>query len=76
MRVTVHLPDRLGSILKQTADNEGLSLSALTAKAVESYLTGKKKRQAGLRLLDLVSPDAVSPDALEELEKGRADDRA
>jgi hypothetical protein len=76
MRVTVHIPDRLGPRIKQTADDEGLSLSALTAKALEQYLKQKKKRAAGNRLLELVRPGSVTPDAWNELEKGRLDDRA
>lgn len=76
MRVTIHIPDSLGPRLKHAAETEGLSVSALTAKALESYLRQKTKREAGMRLLDLVSPNAVSPDAWAELERGRADDRA
>ena len=76
MRVTVHIPDSLGPRLKQAAENEGLSLSALTAKAVDSYLRQKKKKQAGAKILDLILRDAVASDALEQLEKGRDDDRA
>lgn len=75
MRVTVHIPDSLGPRLKQAAETEGLSLSALTAKALELYLKRKKKK-AGMRLLNLISPDSVSPDAWAELERGRSDDRA
>ncbi len=76
MRVTVHIPDSLGPKVKEAAEAEGLSLSGLTAKALESYLKQKKKRESGMRLLDLVSPEAVSSDAWAELEKGRADDRS
>jgi len=76
MRVTVHIPDSLGPSLKQAAKTEGLSVSALTARALEFYLKQKKRREAGLRLLDLISPDAVSLDAWAELERGRADDRS
>jgi hypothetical protein len=76
MRVTVHIPDSLESGLKKAARNEGISLSALTAKALESYLKQTKKRDAVTRLLDLISPDAVSPGVEAELEKGRIDDRA
>jgi hypothetical protein len=74
MGVTVHIPDGLGSRLKQAAEIEGLSPSALTAKALEFYL--KRKRESGTKLLALISPDAVSEDAWEELERGRGDDRA
>lgn len=76
MRVTVHIPDSLGPSLKQAAETEGLSMSALTAKALESYLKRKKKKEAAMRLLNLISPDAVSPDAWAELDRGRSDDRA
>jgi len=76
MRITVHIPDKLGPKLRQTAETEGISLSALTAKALEEYLKQQRKRSAGVRLLELIGPTAVYPDALEELEKGRADDRA
>ncbi len=76
MRVTVHIPDRLGPRVKRAADDEGLSLSALTAKALEEYLKQKRKRAAGHRLLELIRPGSVTPDAWDELEKGRIDDRA
>jgi hypothetical protein len=76
MRVTVHIPDSLGPTLKQAAFHEGLSVSALTAKALEVYLKRKRKKEAGNRLLELIRPDSISPDAWEELERGRIDDRA
>jgi hypothetical protein len=76
MRVTVHIPDSLGPILKQAAHHEGLSVSALAAKALEAYLKQKRKKEAGNRLLELIHSGSVSPEAWEELEKGRIDDRA
>lgn len=76
MRVTVHIPDNLGPKLRQAAHNEGISVSALTAKAVEEYLKQRRKKAAGNRLLELIRPGSVAPDAWEELERGRADDRA
>ena len=50
MRITVHIPDKLRSKLKQTAQKEGISLSALTAEALEYYLKQKRKKAAGNRL--------------------------
>jgi hypothetical protein len=76
MRITVHLPDNLGPRLKQAADNEKISVSGLTAKAVEEYLRQKRKKAAGNHLLELIRPGSVSPDAWDELEKDRMDDRA
>ncbi len=75
MRVTVHIPDVLGPKLKQAANKEGLSISALTAKALENYLAQRRKKAAGSRLLGLIRRDSVTTDAWEELERGRTDDR-
>lgn len=76
MRITVHIPDALGPKLKQAAVNEGVSISALTAKALEEYLQQRRKKAAGNRLLNLIRPGSVTPDAWDEIEMGRADDRA
>ena len=62
--------------LTQTARSEGISLSALTAEALEYYLKQKRKKAAGNRLLKLIQPGSMTPDAWVELEKGRTDDRA
>jgi antitoxin VapB len=75
MRVTVHIPDDLGPKLKLAATKEGLSISALTAKALENYLAQRRKKAAGSKLLGLVRRDSVTTDAREELERGRMDDR-
>ncbi len=75
MRITVHIPDDLGPKLKLAANNEGLSISALTAKALQNYLAQRRKKSAGSRLLGLIRRDSVTVDAWEELERGRIDDR-
>lgn len=74
--LTIHIPDSLGPKLKQAARNEGLSISAFTAKAVEEYLKQRRKKAAGKRLLGLIRPGSVTPATWEELEQGRSDDRA
>ena len=76
MRITVHVPDNLGPQLKRAAHSQGMSVSALTAKALEEYLKRNRKRASGDRLLQLIRPGSVPRDALEELEKDRANDRA
>ncbi|MBM4328426.1 MAG: ribbon-helix-helix protein, CopG family [Deltaproteobacteria bacterium] len=76
MRITVHVPDTLGPKLKQAARNEGVSVSAFAAKALEEYLRRTRKRVAGNRLLKVIRPGSVPPDTWEELEQVRADDRA
>lgn len=75
MRVTVHIPDDLGPKLKQAAIDEGLSISTLTANALENYLAQRRKKAAGSRHLGLIRRDSVTIDAWEELERGRIDDR-
>lgn len=72
MRVTVHIPDGLGPKLRQAARNEGMSVSAFTAKAVEEYLKQRRKKEAGNRLLDVIRSGSVESDVWEELERGRS----
>ena len=76
MRITVHISDDLGPKLKQATHNDGVSLSALTAKALEEYLRRQRGKTAGKRLLGLIHPGSVTSAAWDELEKGRIDDRA
>jgi hypothetical protein len=76
MRMTVHIPDNLEPKLREAARNEGISLSALTARVLESYIKQKRKIAAGNRLLRLINRNSVAPEAWEELDRGRHDDRA
>ncbi len=76
MRITVHLPDKLGPRVKKAANDEGVSVSALTAKALGEYIRQKRKKAAGNRLLQLIRPGSVAPEAWEDLEEGRVDDRS
>lgn len=76
MRITVHIPDNLAESLKMAALNEGLSMSAMTARALTVFLKEKRKQDTARRMHALIGPDAVSKDALEYLEKERNDDRA
>ena len=75
MRITVHIPDRLGARLKQDAETEGLSVSAVAARALEWYLKQKRRREAGNRLLEFIGKGVVANGAHRELERGRRDDR-
>jgi len=71
MRLTVHLPDDLARLLKQTAENEGKSMSALTAEALALYLRERRRRALGLKVLERAGKAPVDPKALEALEEGR-----
>jgi post-segregation antitoxin (ccd killing protein) len=48
MRVIMYISDRLGHEAKETARDEGLSLSALTAKALESLSQRKAEERKWL----------------------------
>ncbi len=76
MRMTVHIPDELGDILRIEAANAGVSVSSMAAEALDSYLKRKKKAEAGDRLLALIGRAEVADDALDQLELGRVDDRS
>ncbi len=71
MRLTVHLPDDLARLLKQAALNEGKSMSALTAEALDFYLRERRRRALGLKVLERAGKAQVDPKALEALEEGR-----
>lgn len=73
MRLTVHLPDDLARLLKQAAENEGKSMSALTAEALEVYLKERRRKALGLEVLRRAGKARVAPEALRLLEEGRRD---
>ena len=76
MRITVHIPDNLAESLKMAALNEGLSMSAMTARALTVFLKEKRKQATAKRIYSLIGPTAISEDAIEFLERERTDDRA
>ena len=76
MRITVHIPDNLAESLKMAALNEGLSISAMTARALTVFLKEKRKQANAQRMYALIGSDAVSQDALEYLDRERNYNRA
>ena len=71
MRLTVHIPEDLARLLRQAAENEGKSMSALTAEALEAYL--KERRALGLKVLERAGKGRVAGEAHRLLEEGRRD---
>ena len=74
MRITVHIPDRLAEEIKTFAGNEKASVSSLAAEALEYYLTEKRKKALGLKVLELAGKDCVTKDAEKVIEEGRQED--
>ncbi len=73
MRLTVHLPEDLARLLRQAAENEGKSMSALTAEALEAYLKERRRRALGLKVLERAGKSRVAGEAHRLLEEGRRD---
>ena len=73
MRLTVHIPEDLARRLRQAAENEGKSMSALTAEALEAYLKERRRRALGLKVLERAGRSRVAEEAHRLLEEGRRD---
>jgi metal-responsive CopG/Arc/MetJ family transcriptional regulator len=78
MRITTHIPDPLARDAKIMAENEKKSVSSIIAEALAYYITEKRKKKLGRKVLEIAGKARVSPDVHRELEKGRMDsnDRA
>lgn len=78
MRITTHIPDTLARDTKIMAENEKKSVSSIIAEALTHYITEKRKRKLGRRVLEIAGKVRVSPEVHKELERGRMDfnDRA
>ena len=73
MRITVHIPERMNEEIRRAAEKERKSVSSFIAEAVQYYIREKKRREIGLRVLDLAGKVRISGDALRRIEKCRDD---
>ena len=73
MRITTHIPDPLARDAKIMAENEKKSVSSIIAEALAYYLTEKRKKKLGRKVLEMAGKVRVSPEVYKELEKGRMD---
>lgn len=73
MRITTHIPDLLARDAKMMAENEKKSVSSIIAEALSYYLTEKKKKKLGRKVLEIAGKVKISPDVHKELERGRMD---
>lgn len=71
MRVTVHIPENVSNEIKKTAEKEKKSVSSFIAEAVQYYITEKRRKELGLKVLALAGKTKISGDALKHLEEGR-----
>jgi len=73
MRITTHIPDPLARDAKIMAENEKKSVSSIIAEALAYYLTEKRKKKLGRKVLEMAGKVRVSPEVYKELERGRMD---
>lgn len=71
MRVTVTVPDPVGEEAERVAEWEGVSVSALFARAVEEMLERRRRRRAVERIEAVTAACSVDDDALRMLEEER-----
>jgi len=71
MRITVHIPDALARDTKIMAENEKKSVSSIIAEALAYYITTKRKKKLGRKVLEIAGRVRISPEIHKELEKGR-----
>ena len=71
MRVTVTIPNPLGERAEALAREQGISVSALYAEAMETYLTELRREKAFENIRGLIGKVEVAPDALDQLHEGR-----
>jgi predicted transcriptional regulator len=67
MRITVHIPDEVRSDLKRAASSEDVSVSALVATAIRTYLALRQRRRAVESILEIADGQGVAPGALRAL---------
>jgi metal-responsive CopG/Arc/MetJ family transcriptional regulator len=73
MRITTHIPDPLARDAKIMASNEKKSVSSIIAEALAYYITEKRKKKLGRKVLEIAGKVRVSPEVHKELERGRMD---
>lgn len=73
MRITTHIPDPIARDAKMMAENEKKSVSSIIAEALAYYITEKRKKKLGRKVLEMAGKVKVSPDIHKELERGRMD---
>ena len=71
MRITTHIPDPLARDAKIMAENEKKSVSSIIAEALTYYITEKRKKKLGRKVLEVAGKVRVSPEVHKELERGR-----
>jgi len=73
MRITVHVPEKIGKEVQRLAENEKKSVSSVVARSIEFFIEEKRRRQLGEWVLKLAGKTKVAYDIFNELHRGRVD---
>ena len=73
MRITVHVPEKIGKEVQRLAENGKQSVSSVVAQSIEFFIDEKRRRQLGERVLKLAGKTKVADDIFDELHRGRVD---
>ena len=73
MRITVHIPEKIGKDVQRLAENEKRSVSSVVAQSIAFFIDQKKRRRLGEKVLKLADKAKVADDVFDELQRGRAD---
>jgi metal-responsive CopG/Arc/MetJ family transcriptional regulator len=73
MRITVHVPEKIGKEVQRLAENGKQSVSSVVAQSIEFFIDEKRRRQLGERVLKLAGKTNVADDIFDELHRGRVD---
>lgn len=74
MRVTVSVPDEIDHKVRQLAEEEGVSVSAFYARAVEEHVRERRRQKAISAVRELIGNADISSNFDEELRRMREDD--
>jgi metal-responsive CopG/Arc/MetJ family transcriptional regulator len=73
MRITVHVPERVGKEVQRLAENEKKSVSSVVAQSIEFFINEKKRRHLGEQVLKLAGETKIADDIFDELHRERVD---
>ena len=71
MRVNVNVSDEFEAEIKEFAKSQKKTLGDLFGEAVAFYITYRRHKDLGRRLLELAGKTTMNPYILNDLEKGR-----
>ena len=75
MRITANVPDNLGRVIKTVASNEHKSVSSVITEAIQNYISLKKRKTSGLKVLNLIGQAQISADIHKEINSMRMENK-